>query len=816
MSFFDDKKRDFLPVRDGADQGGGQERAMINAVGGVNGIRRREEDNFDGTTTTLYTRKGRPVFETTEPVSTGVVNVKRGFLVKDPQSGYAVLFNPYDLSVLKRKYVPALNTYAVQHFGTRWNVPSTDTTHWNDVVLFDGTSVKVNARYMTALMTTADHGFAAVPFVIDTNDNESRYGSQELNLTQKRVFAVGRDQVKSWGGGGVTETLTPITPRAEGRALTIGQHIDRVARKAFFGQLFHTAMSWDDIGGEWGFSIAEVSMLLTPPYLVKVSSGDTAAMTPPELVSIGPSSGSMTTAVTLPATAIGMYATPSVGHYADYPTTPHGIVYFTWAGVVAKEMAGTVLANYSRITLTGTENYNFLGVGTYTATNTKTIDSRSEYPVVDAQYIDFTDTVPTSTDMRLNAASDHLFWSLVDNGLAIDLGPMRGQRGNYCQGEDVGSRPYASRDYETQNGSFVMSFSGVETIRVTMFREYSTGQQWNAIPNMDYYNPYMGLGGVADYGDENGYGIYNWPYVENYHDGGSNPVSEYKRVGGVQSPEVCAEINSALNSMVNALMGQTVYQSENAEGYYSRPAPWSQGHYLSSITEDQDKLIATLTWETKDFLLFDQTNGVYISVEGHFSGSGTSASLTVNLKVQTRYHTNTISLFSSGYTYTELLPEKLIDPFGSDTPLNRRVPSPQIRAIFAPLYQGQESFHGAHYITASEEANGATPYHGVNFRLVLRSYDGFDTCNEDNSAGRDIHFVPCNLIEMLYCFVFSQEYGVNEYFKYPVTYADRFTALSEQLFKAYRISVRDGVVGNWTDTIDPKIASISNATLHRI
>ena len=27
--------------------------------------------------------------------------------------------------------------------------------------------------------------------------------------------------------------------------------------------------SWDDIGGEWGFSSAEVAMMLTPPYLSK-------------------------------------------------------------------------------------------------------------------------------------------------------------------------------------------------------------------------------------------------------------------------------------------------------------------------------------------------------------------------------------------------------------------------------------------------------------------------------------------------------------------------------------------------------------------
>jgi hypothetical protein len=89
------------------------------------------------------------------------------------------------------------------------------------------------------------------------------------------------------------------------------------------------------------------------------------------------------------------------------------------------------------------------------------------------------------------------------------------------------------------------------------------------------------------------------------------------------------------------------------------------------------------------------------------------------------------------------------------------------------------------------------------------------SCNDDN-LGTQVFMVPCNLLEMLYAFVFSQEYGVSQYERYPVTYLDRFNTLSEQLFKAFRIAVRNGVVGNWTDTIDQKIASISNATLHRI
>jgi hypothetical protein len=270
--------------------------------------------------------------------------------------------------------------------------------------------------------------------------------------------------------------------------------------------------------------------------------------------------------------------------------------------------------------------------------------------------------------------------------------------------------------------------------------------------------------------------------------------------------------------MVNALMGQTVYQSENAEGYYSRPAPWAQGHYLSSITADEDRLIATLTWETKDHLLYDSENGVYISVEGHFSGSGTSASLTVNLKAQTRYHTNTISLFTSGYTYTELLPEKLIDPMGGDVPLNRRVPSPQIRAIFAPMYQEQGTFKGAHYVTAAEEANGALPFHGFNFVLVLQPYGEFSSCNDDN-LGTQVFMVPCNLLEMLYAFVFSQEYGVSQYERYPVAFPQRFADMmssANALFNVpRRVSIRNGVVSNWTDALGSAYADAPTTELYR-
>ena len=113
------------------------------------------------------------------------------------------------------------------------------------------------------------------------------------------------------------------------------------------------------------------------------------------------------------------------------------------------------------------------------------------------------------------------------------------------------------------------------------------------------------------------------------------------------------------------------------------------------------------------------TNGVYISVEGKFlrfwaPGDGYTR---VSLKVQTRYNTNSIRS-GAGTTATAVVARE--NP-GRGSGL-WAVPSPQIRAIFAPLYQEQGSFKGAHYVTEAEEANGALPFHGFNFVLVLQPY----------------------------------------------------------------------------------------------
>ena len=73
-----------------------------------------------------------------------------------------------------------------------------------------------------------------------------------LNATQKRVFAVGRETVQVLGRKWRRTDAHPTAPRAEDKAMTIGQRVDpSSSSRAWLGQLF-SRVGWDDIGGEWG------------------------------------------------------------------------------------------------------------------------------------------------------------------------------------------------------------------------------------------------------------------------------------------------------------------------------------------------------------------------------------------------------------------------------------------------------------------------------------------------------------------------------------------------------------------------------------
>lgn len=800
-----------LPTRDGQDVGGAQERTMLALAGGAAGIRTVEEINPDGSITRLRTRQGRPTFETdTVRATSGSGDIQlRGFVAQIP-GRRAVLFNPYTLEVIKTPYTPAAKLYEVQDFMTE--------TTWYDVVLFDGTTIKVNAKAMPRLGITANHGYEAIPHVINYTVGD-QYGNAERNTTEKRVFAVGRYSVTSWGGGGVTETLTPTEPRTELRALTIGQRID--GDTAYLGELYHGADGWDG-ATEWYFRTAAVQMLLTAAYLVKTSVGANVAMTAPTMASAGTSSGTMNTDTTLPVTGVGLQGSPVLNLRVAYDghALPVTSIVWPWSSAVQKPLAGSVDATYSReaygsISPT-TDTVSVAGQTlTYSGVNVKNFDTRNESTRVKDQLVALSDDPTLVSPMTsVSTSGDTLIWGDTDTGYGP--GDVEGhiKTGGKYYTPWNGVLPGSSvtgRAYQTQTGDFSIVMGAVTLVDLHFWREQSSGSKAALTGRTDFYagylaNPYGFIGVGSGIGIGNTLTLVARTYPGNDD---ATPVLWYKATGDVstryQPPEAIAEVNAFVDALAAAYLSIPYFDSENNSGYANPNL-----YYVSvspSVTLDNN----TLTWSTKDFILYDPTNEVYITIEGDFVGTDNVATLTVLLKVQTRHHTTTQTLGTFNYTYTEMLVEREIGTSGKYA-----VPSPQIRAIFAPLYCEQGSFKGAHYVTQAEEDGGIAAFHGFNFVLNLRMYSDFDTCNDDND-GQQVYFVPCNLMEMLYAFVFSTEYGVAEGgTRYPVTYTSRFNEMRDTLFATpVRVSVKNGSATNWTDSLGGDFAAVGTVALYR-
>jgi len=816
-----------LPTRDGQDMGGAQERTMLAFAQDVGGIRTIEEINLDGSITRLRTRQGRPTFETEGAVAVPPSATQlRGFVAKVPGSR-AVLFNPYTMEILKTPYTPAAKLYEVQDFLTE--------STWYDVVLFDGTTIKANAKAMPRLKITANHGYEAIPHVINYTVGD-QYGNAERNTTEKRVFAVGRYSVTSWGGGGVTETLTPTEPRTESRALTIGQRID--GDTAYLGELYHGADGWDG-ATEWYFRTAAVQMLLTAAYLVKTSVGANVAMSPPSLASAGSSSGTMSVPTTLPATEVAL-----VGHGRATATTaytsnvipPGGggnngtyACVYDFDGTASRALAGTVPSTYTRTQYSGAASSSEAVSGitlAYLASNVKRWDSRDEHTEIISQSVvlfEMDDSgASNNTVGKMTGDASNLYWGeyFVDpptGGLnAGGPGPNRGTATKAVDGEIISSS-YVTRAYEEQDGSFSVSAGGTVLVEGTYFRHKSSGNKAIFTPRVSTtYATYLSQPPSDFYNTVSGVGIYNGPVILSAYADPSTSEVWIRRYQGVwhgfpydqytQDASAVADINAKYEGVRSKYAAQTLYENENTSGYTTRTGDPYYTASVSSVSLDNN----SLTWTTKDFILYDPTNEVYITVEGNFVGTDNVATLTVLLKVQTRHHTTTKTLGTFNYTYTEMLVEREIGSTGKYA-----VPSPQIRAIFAPLYQEQGSFKGD-YVTKAEETAGIVAFHGFNFILNLRMYSDFDTCNDDND-GQQVYFVPCNLMEMLYAFVFSTEYGVAEGgTRYPVTYTSRFNEMRDTLFATpVRVSVKNGSATNWTDSLGGDFAAVGTVALYR-
>ncbi|MCA9361848.1 hypothetical protein KC906_00595, partial [Candidatus Kaiserbacteria bacterium] len=466
-------------------------------------------------------------------------------------------------------------------------------------------------------------------------------------------------------------TLTPTDARTEDRAMTVGPRLDFSTDTAWLGQLFFpSGYSWDG-AGEWYYTSAQVQMLLTSTYLVKVAGNSNVAMTPPSFSGPTASSGSMSTNITMPDGAeimligspVNDVATP-YDHPGGLPAGSNGtfVVHWPWTGVLTAALQGHVDANYTRTSYSGSVSSSETQSGRqldYLSSNGKIWDVRNEV----TRQTDYNHVVAThgpestSGGSKMGADSSTLWWGEhIPSGW--DLSTLEATRGSTYKDIDdvlIPGTSVTGRSYQEQTGSFSVKIGANPLVEGSYTRNKSSGQGttiWARTGTYDayflpgpgyaagwvtiYYYAGVGLGG----GTRATVTFYASPSTDII------PIYDYYKnpSGSLQDPSATAEINDKYGEAVTAFMGQTMYGNEDDSGHVSKR--YYDGAIVPSLSLDN----STMCWSTKDYILYDETNGVYISVESSFVGVDTSATLDVILKVQTRHHTTTQILGQYNYT----------------------------------------------------------------------------------------------------------------------------------------------------------------------
>ena len=901
-----------LPTRDGQDVGGAQERTMSAFVNGNSGIRTVEEVNPDGTITTLRTRQGWPVYETTgkKPASDDS-EYMRGFSAK-VYEGRAVLFDPHtvvdDLSALvitDPNYKMSTNTYHVSKLRTRWGLDPHDETHYSDVISFygpEGAGVKkimVNGKEMLDFRIVADHDFKAFPAII--YDSGGGYGNFELNGYQKRIFAVGRAKVKCWGGedpAGIVDGLDYGVVALPRGSFVVGARVDLTPGKLLptihLGQLIVPPTEWNGVM-EWVFQSAQIIPLLVAPYLDKTLYYTSVVMPYPEFAYLPTSTGAHENPVDLPYAEIAMRGSGRVASFSLYSSNvvpPGGggsnggySIVYDFDGVEAAPLAGLAFGTYTREEAAGEAMSSQLLMGgalAYRIKNNKTWDIRNEATAVADQVIPIAPASEFTNSLGVSMTGDesHLYW-----GGHYDPGAPPG--GGYNDGTEPKAyrgTPNKTIGRETIPGSNVtltyedqrviakvvfqlgpaeaggapdaggpgeeLGISGFSVVTYSLQRHkvYGPGVEFTG-RHCSAYEAYLARDPSEFYNITYGFGIYNGPVELAAYTSPASDITYIRSYGGewigtmggvpynqfIQPASKVNDINNKYQAMAYKFVDQILFDSENTSGYtYRGELDPYYGVSYTYINRDEK----TLDCHTTDYILFDIINKVFISVEGYLIGHQSklkryALNLTVKVRIKTRHSDNTITIFDdpnngiaplffgadTGGDVVDMMPE-INAP---DSAEKYYVPSPKVRGFFAPQYQEQGTFIGAHYITEFEEPSGGPgedPYHGFKFKLRLHMFDAVEDILDNMEPKQHVHIVPCNLLDMLYAFFFSHESGLYAE-RYPVMFPAREAGLRATLFKdTYSIcdlngGSPDALIPVWTDRFGPDFAASGDVSLHR-
>lgn len=776
-----------LPTYDGGHPGKSAVRSELARLGGQEGIRSSEWADADGMTYRLDTRNGFPeIVATRKPsgITEDVTTGRRGFVAHVVNAAKSALFYPYDLSVIEPGYTVHHHTYTVLPFATTYNSPSADLTHWYDTLSFYNGKVLVNGLEMKSLKIGSVPD-KALPWLIPRSGTGlAQYGDAIQNETEKRVFSIERDRVHSWMDGDVDAVLNNPSARPD-KALMCGARIDPETHQASLLQLAFTGSEWDSLMGGWAITTAQVSMLLTPPYLTKIDAGLSAEQSLCIPQSTGSSSGTEETAYDLPPCQVGLHGTGFAHHGTDmsyvrfyydsaWVEKPDGYELINYErSNYSKENSGSTAIDDLEINVEATNAY-------YNGSQTSSVGMREQVGSAPGSRGDgdiaVTDTSPEPIFADPWGAS---WWGVQEDGFSQDTYSSAANLSSWQSHKTEGRFSISAGGYTLVGGSFsryVVPTGGTQT--------KFTAHDWaiayyyppGTFSNLDYLGPTFQVSGLLT--------------------------------------------DPAKRAIAAARVVDFAGNYDGVKSYSQNAAALGYGNFGDRVLKKYDTALGvrdpvddrSLNWATKDFLLYDSTNGFFISIDASFSGSqsygqGADAQLSVVLTVTTPFGVVAQTLFETPLRYTDLLPEEELEYSFT------YVPSPQQRVIFAPLFRDQGDFKGAAYTTAAELANGALPTCLFNFVLKLDTYYAVGT---DTSNYQTTNFIPCNLLEMLYAYVYSSKYGVDQYERYPVDNAARYNAFQNSLFSAqWRVNYRDGVFIDWLDTLGAPYIADTMTELYR-
>lgn len=800
-------------TRDGIAQGGALERQMADNVADVTGFRTSLRNNPDGTITMLRTRGGALDY-TTSPLDPYVPPKKvvppRGFVAHIVAALSAIKFSPYLLTLLKGS-VPVKHTYAVMPITSGYNTPLDDTTNWRDVLSFDGANVLVNGKKLPA--ANPDLGELSstlrwLPWVIpDTGvTGTAQYGV----LTDNRVFAVSQESVHSWGiRAGATHTTDEVLLGSTYRptkAIPAGPRVDPALNKAWLSQFVYTGSSWDDNSGGWMYNSASFAMLLTDPYLTRVTSVDGVGQ-PSCVPAVGTTANTVTsTGYSLPPVDIAAVGTGVSGGLTQQGLgySQRQVINFYYDGLVTRNIPGTYKLTASTQPWVNSYSQNAVVAGrtlVVSASNSLSVGNNSEtyeFPAVSIPlFTSQTDTgtvVTETTTARIDTTPMSVNPWYYDTHAHPNLVPRGTATYTHALGNIGGSASFVSKD---QVGTFSISVGAQALVYVSFTRNKESG---NTVAPIAVANRYANLPNPGTYGGLRGGGGYLEVRVES----STQDLTIAQITAG--APFMFAAANARANSYVGGKF------------YDTWPTNTEPALYTNTVSARAAVDNTALNWSTKDFILYDDVNGVYICVEGVFvgtqsAGANGTGTLTVRLRITTPGNADVLQtlLVYGPMTYGELLPESNLSTNGAVT----YIQSPRLSALFTPMYQEQGLFRGAAYTTQDEAGiSGMVPAYLFNFVLKL---DTFAQIGQDNSATPIEHFIPCNLLEMLYAYVFSSRYGQDQYQRYPVDYTLRFSDLNTQLFTpTFRISYRNGTFVDWLDALGGDYITHDDTEIYRV